>query len=110
MTTNTSKLKNLCKLALAASMLLGAAQWANAADAPVADTKPSVQKGIKDVGVKQQCGSCGVTGKAAAPTTGAADGKTTPSAERTVCSGQWHYVEPGMCANAKGIRKGSPAE
>ena len=68
MTTQTSNIRNLCKLALAASMLLGAAQWANAADkTPVADTKPSVQKGksgtipveppsaargIKDPGVK----------------------------------------------------------
>lgn len=71
MTTQTSKLKSLCKLALAASMLLGAAQWANAADkTPVADGKPSAAKGIKDQGVKG-CGNCGVTGKVAAPTAGA---------------------------------------
>jgi homospermidine synthase len=53
MKMNTSKITILCKLALAASMLLGAAQWANAADkTPAADDKPGVAKGIKDQGVK----------------------------------------------------------
>lgn len=71
MTTPTSKLKSLCKLALAASVLLGAAQWANAADkTPVADGKPSAAKGIKDPAVKGGCYSpCEIHGKVARPGT-----------------------------------------
>jgi hypothetical protein len=103
MTTQTSKLTSLCKLALAASMLLGAAQWANAADAPVADTKPSVQKGIKDNAVKS-CGNCGLTGKVAAPTAGAAEGKTTPSTESKKCPTGYTWSGGDVCTNAKGIR------
>ena len=67
-------------LALAISLLLGAAQWASAADIVLlADAKPKVEKrekkdgclreginakGIKDPGCKG-CTGCGITGKVA---------------------------------------------